>query len=420
MTIFTKKLYLPYGLIVGLYGVFLLFAFLLDTPAEIAGGLWRIITSRSILITDYIALGGIGATLVNSVIVGGFAIFLLVRSKISPNGAIIMAILMSTGFAFFGKNVFNMFPITFGVWLFAKIQKEPFMNYSLVALLSATLSPVVSELSFMNAFPFPIGILVGVGMGILIGMIFPPISAATVNVHGGFCLYNMGFSGGLIATFVVSIMKSLGVVIQTETIWNTQNNLILAIFLYIIALFFILCGVLLGDCSKMMTDMKKIIRHPGRLVTDYYMLYGSSAYVNMGLLCALGTTILLILGGNLNGPTIGGILTLTGFGCFGKHFKNVTPVIIGAVLSTYFNYWDPTSPTNTLAILFSTGLAPIAGQFGWVWGLVAGFLHVNIASFVGQLNSGLNLYNNGFAAGIVAMFLVPLIMAFRKDSEDEV
>ena len=64
-----------------------------------------------------------------------------------------------------------------------------------------------------------------------------------------------------------------------------------------------------------------------------------------------------------------------------------------------------------LAALFGTTLAPIAGRFGWAWGLVAGFVHSSVAQTVGQLHGGLVLYNNGFAAGLVASILAPLIIA---------
>jgi len=92
--------------------------------------------------------------------------------------------------------------------------------------------------------------------------------------------------------------------------------------------------------------------------------------------------------------------------------------LIGAILSTYFNTADPTSPSNTLAILFSTGLAPIAGQYGWFWGIVAGFMHVNLATNVAALNAGLNLYNNGFAGGFVAILLIPIITTFRREKDE--
>jgi hypothetical protein len=58
-------------------------------------------------------------------------------------------------------------------------------------------------------------------------------------------------------------------------------------------------------------------------------------------------------------------------------------------------------------------LAPIAGRFGWRWGVVAGLVHSSAALSVGSLHAGLNLYNNGFAAGIVAAVLVPVIVAVQ-------
>jgi hypothetical protein len=122
-----------------------------------------------------------------------------------------------------------------------------------------------------------------------------------------------------------------------------------------------------------------------------------------------------VLGADLNGPSIAGIITVMAFGSFGKHMRNVPPVVIGAIISIYINGWDPTEPGLILAILFSTGLAPIAGQFGWKWGILAGFIHVFIVTHTGYLGSGLNLYANGFAAGFVAMFLLPLITAFGKE-----
>ena len=67
-----------------------------------------------------------------------------------------------------------------------------------------------------------------------------------------------------------------------------------------------------------------------------------------------------------------------------------------------------------LATLFGTTLAPISGQFGWQWGIVAGFLHSSAALTVGFNHAGLNLYNNGFAAGIVAAVMVPVIIAVKR------
>ena len=46
-------------------------------------------------------------------------------------------------------------------------------------------------------------------------------------------------------------------------------------------------------------------------------------------------------------------------------------------------------------------------------GLIAGYLHSSVALNVGILYGGMNLYNNGFAGGIVAIFMVPVIQSIE-------
>jgi len=407
---------------------FIAIAFLLDNPADIFDGLVRIISSRSILVTDYIAIGGVGAAFLNVAIVGLSSLTMLIISRIKPSGAIIMALWLTAGFAFFGKNVFNMIPLTIGVYLYAKYKNEPFSNYTLASLLVATLSPVVSEMSFLGAVSMPIELFFGVMIGFLVGFVFPPISSHMVRAHSGYDLYSMGFAGGLIATIVATSAHSMGHEVVPATTTSYGNNFPLAIMLYSFSIAMIICGLVMGDEDSISDNIKsnfkqylKFHKHSGRLITDYFFLYKYAIYLNMGLLCAFATTVVLLLKAELAGIVIAGIFTMVGFASFGKHILNVTPIMIGALASAYLNIWPLTSPTNIAAILFSTALAPIAGQFGWVWGIVAGFLHVSVAMFVGELNGGLNLYNNGFAAGLVAMFLVPVITVserMRKNHEE--
>ena len=40
---------------------------------------------------------------------------------------------------------------------------------------------------------------------------------------------------------------------------------------------------------------------------------------------------------------------------------------------------DRNQPSPLLALLFSTTLAPVAGEFGWIVGILAGFLHSSVA-----------------------------------------
>ncbi|MEG0214682.1 MAG: DUF1576 domain-containing protein, partial [Hungatella sp.] len=46
-------------------------------------------------------------------------------------------------------------------------------------------------------------------------------------------------------------------------------------------------------------------------------------------------------------------------------------------------------------------------------GILAVFLHSSVALNVGMLHGGMNLYNNGFAGGFVAIFLVPVLQSIR-------
>jgi len=411
----------PYALMLAMNFGFLVFAFILDSPADILEGFIAIITSRAILVTDFFAVGGVGATLVNVALVGFASITMLITSKAKPSGATIMALWVTAGFAFFGKNVYNMIPLTIGVWLFSRYKKEPFSNYSLASLLVATLSPIVSELTFLGAFSIPAEMAIGVFAGFVIGFIFPAVSAHMVRMHSGYDLYSMGFAGGLIAMIYATSANSFGFPHAPISIWSYGNNLVMALLMYTVSLTLILCGIFYEGPKNAWHDYRKFFSHSGRLITDFFFLYKTRIYLNMGILCAFATTVTLLIGAELNGIAAAGIFTMVGFACFGKHIKNVPPILIGAILSAYLNVWDFTTPANVAAILFSAALAPLAGQFGWIWGIIAGFLHVSVAMHVGEISGGMNLYNNGFAAGFIAMFLLPIITLserMRKRHED--
>ena len=135
--------------------------------------------------------------------------------------------------------------------------------------------------------------------------------------------------------------------------------------------------------------------------------------LNMGINGLFATCFVLAVGGELNGPTIGGIFTIVGFSATGKHLRNIAPIMLGVFIGSLTKEWAITDPSPMLALLFSTTLAPVAGEFGIIAGLLAGYLHSSVALNVGIVYGGMNLYNNGFAGGIVAIFLVPVIQSIR-------
>ena len=139
--------------------------------------------------------------------------------------------------------------------------------------------------------------------------------------------------------------------------------------------------------------------------------------MNMALAGTLSTTYICAVGGDLSGPVVGAILTAFGFSAFGAHVRNYAPVLGGVFLSTFLTRFTPTTPGMQLASAFAVGLAPIAGRFGIVPGIIAGMLHAAIVMCTSEMYGGLNLYNNGFSAGWVAVVMVPAIESILIEYE---
>lgn len=409
-----ERLTRPYSVLLALNVLLLGAAFVVARPSTVLLGMEYILASRSVLLTDYVYVGGLGAALANAALVGVFAVGTLALNRVKPSGNAIMAMFLSTGFAFFGKNIFNMLPITLGVYLYARFQRRPFSEYVLVSLLASTLAPVVSGIAFSTYFSPAERVIYGILLGVMVGFMFPAITSATARMHDGYCLYNMGLAGGLIATFLVAAFSSMGIKMTPELHWSNRNSA-LTILLYAIFAGLIAVGTAgKGGVSRIRRDYPKLLGHTGRAPTDYYLLYGRTAYLNMGITGAFATSVMLVMGCELNGPTVGGIFAILGFSAYGEHIRNIAPPILGAVAAAYINTWDPTMPSNTVAILFAAGLGPISGEFGWGYGLLAGVVHVTTTIHLSSLNGGYNLYNNGFAACFVAFLLVPLIRSWKR------
>ena len=139
--------------------------------------------------------------------------------------------------------------------------------------------------------------------------------------------------------------------------------------------------------------------------------------VNMGINGLLAILFVKMSNGVINGPIMGGIFNVMGFSAFGKHPRNILPIMIGVYLTSLINKYEPSSTTAILTALFSTTLAPIAGEFGFIPGIFAGFVHKAVATNTSFIHGGINLYNNGLAGGIVAAVLLPLYKNFMERRE---
>jgi len=392
---------------------FVIIALFLESPIQLISNYIKINTSRSVLVTDYVALAGLGATLVNAAVSCLFCLFLLVRNRTAPNGKVVAALFLTIGFSLFGKNMFNTLPLFAGIWLYSKVCDVKFSGLLGMAMVCGTIAPIVSEIAFLGGWYNPARFVVAYSVGIFIGFIFPVVAEGVKRMHSGFCLYNGGVAGGFIATFTVGLMRSLGLEIMPENFWDAENTVFLASLTYTLAVVLIIYGAIMDRPLNAYKKFWQIIDESDENDNDYLLKYGYTCYINIGVMFIVSTSLVLLLNIPINGPILGGIFTVAGFAASGKHVRNTVPVLLGSTIAANFNYFELTASTNSLAILFSTGLAPISGKFGWKWGVVIGFLHVSVAIFVGRLNGGLNLYNNGFAGGYVALVFVPLIIFFN-------
>lgn len=386
--------------------------FLFDSPKEILYGYINILKSPSHLLTDYMAVGGIGATFLNAGFLMLLASFVLWRRKQLLTGPIIAALFTLFGFSLFGKNLFNTIPITFGVYLYGKIEGLKFNTLTMNSLFGTALGPVVSYLCFGIGLPFFKGLFISYAVGILIGIIIPALSSSFLRFHQGYSLYNIGFTCGVIGLFIQGVFKSFNLEVKNVNVVS-DGNLRIAIIMYIFFVIVFALGFYLNGFS--FKNLGNLLKNSGRAPSDFGNIYGRGvSMINMSALAILYTTYVLIMNQPLNGPILGGIFTIFGFGIFGKHIRNILPILVGTLIAYFLNIYDPHSVSATVTILFATNLAPVAGEYGFIAGMFAGFCHVSIVSSVGLLHGGLNLYNNGFSGGFVAATLVPIFESIRN------
>jgi len=381
-------------------------------------GLRRIALEPATLITDYVALAGAPSALTNAALVGLIGLGLCALAGAPLTGPALAAVLTLTGFGLFGKNLLNIWPVLLGVWLHGRIRRVPFRDHLLIALFGTALAPLVSELAFGLSLSSPGrlrgSLLLGLFGGGVAGFLLPPLARHMLSAHQGYNLYNVGFTCGFMGTLTLAVLRAFGIPLSGRFLWASGANVLFAGPLLLFLCLLILAGYLLDPIP--FPGLREIRRSRGRLVSDFVRFAGTGAsLVNMGLVGLMGLGYLFLVGGDLNGPTLGAVLTLTGFAAFGVHPRNAWPPMAGAWLASHLSVWSPDDPAAILAALFSTTLAPLAGGFGPVTGALAGGFNLCLSMGIGQIHGGLNLYNNGFAGGIVAMMMLPILESFRDE-----
>lgn len=389
-------------------------AFIFNDINGVFSGLLKIILHRDVLLTDYIEVGGMGATLLNVSLLTLINILFLWIMKVKLSGIHIAAIYTIAGFAFLGKNIVNVWPIYAGGYFYAKYKKQSFKNFIVISMFGTALAPMVTEVVYAFSSSINLGLTMTLVIGTVVGFILPPIAKHVVKAHEGYNLYNVGFTCGLVGTGVYAMMKSYGYAGGAISVLSTDKDLFLKLFLLFFFLVLIIIGYFLNDKS-ILKGYSNILQLSGN-TSDFTIAAGTGiTLVNMGVMGILGLIYIIISKGIMNGIMAGGLLTIVGFAASGKHPKNCIPIMAGVYLASIVNVWDTSSTPVIIGALFGTTLAPIAGEFGVISGLVAGFIHLSVVMSSGAFHGGMNLYNNGFAGGLVATLLLPVIRAIKRE-----
>jgi len=393
----------------------ILAGFLSDGIRETIQGVVELQIHPARLISDFIDIAGIGAAFVNAALVGLTGLLLVRFSGIGLSGPTFAAILTMTGFGLFGKTPLNILPIIAGVYLSARLVGKRMKDYLIIALFGTALGPLVSALAWEFSLPLLPAFLAGITGGIITGFFLPSIAVSMLHLHQGYNLYNMGLSCGFFGLFAAAVIRGFGQFKAMPSHWFVESSLLLELFVPVFSVLLISAGLITGG-KQAIKDLKEIQSIPGRLPSDFVdMASLSGTLINIGLVGLFGSAYIFIIGASFNGPVIGGLFTIMGFAAFGTHLKNSWPVVAGVITASLLTGNPLNSPGPILAVLFSTTLAPISGEFGRIIGFTAGFIHLLMVMQTGSWHGGMNLYNNGFAGGLTAALIISVIQWYKSN-----
>ncbi len=442
--------------LIRIYPLFVSLFFLLSVPVAVIYtqewdfwlNLWRIMTSPCELVTDYFALGGLGSTLFNAAVCGLFANLIIYVCKAESNATILAGYMLIVAHCFYGLNFINMWPPFFGVLLYCLVMKRPVYQNIHIAFFSTALAPFVSEVLFrysVGAFDAsspeisPISIILALILGLAVGFVVPSLLPGTARMHRGYSLYKAGLAIGILGIFINAFMHDTLGIENPEKIkidnpeyfampyaYRTFMN----IFFILLFALTLLLGFLLD--KKGIRNYRSLIKCTGYgndftnkfgmpLCMVNIALYGFAILVYLNLVFVLPEIFpALPHGVGFTGPTVGVIFAALTFASDGQHPRNVFPIAIGyatlfAVVIIICSVcgtdipWTLSTQAYINALAFATGLCPIAGKYGFGYGILAGFLSAIICTVTADMHGGFVLYNGGFTAGLTALVLIPIL-----------
>ena len=376
---------------------------------------------------------------------------IIVISKAHANSTTFAAFILVIAHCFYGLNIINMWPPFIGVIVYCKVTKHSRREKLHIAMVSTALAPFISDFLFFHPLgetlrigPFSvIGIVLSIVFGILSGFLVPALLPGTTAMHRGFNMYKAGLAIGILGIFVYCFLyKSFGITPHDtgfdssadyeafgHTYYIFMNVFFASIFLLAIILGFLRNG-------RSFQNYRKLTSCAGYGL-DFADKFGIPlCLINFGVygFCILGYLNIIFLlpdifpflpaGVGFTGPTAGVLFAALTFSADGQHPKNVAPIALG--YSILFALvcgiclavgipvpWTLSTQAYINGLAFATGLCPIAGCYGFRYGVIAGLVSAIICTSTAAMHGGFVLYNGGFNAGLTALILIPILDFYK-------
>ena len=412
---------------------FLIGAVIMPDRGQMISGFWAILTGTCKVTTNYFALGGYAATFLNMGLVGLICTALCFLPEAKPTNVTTLAVILTIGFGSWGINPLNIIPTVGGVLLYCLVKKEKPGAQINAMMFSTGIAPLISDLLFRYPHAEAIGInwlgaVLAVFVGVIIGFFLPAGLTHSPVVHKGYDHYSAALPIGMTAFFLRAVLyKVLG-----GTLPAAPSAEGLAVASWPIVNVF--CIVVFGACVVVallmgckFRDYWQLMKDPGQGVS-FSSKYGNAPFLmNVGV---FGLFIMLyynLIGASFNGVTFGIIFCMLCTCNSGSHPKNVWPIMVGYVVASLVCGWlfvgekfalGINAQAIVIGLCFANGLSPIAGKYGWHYGILAGALHYLLVTAVPDMHGGYCLYNGGFTAALICLMLVPQLERFCKTKEE--
>ena len=418
---------------------FLIAAFFLPDLNTAFDGLWKIWMGTCKISTNYFALGGFSATFLNMGIVGLICTALFFLPGAKANNVSTLGVLLTIGFASWGMNPVNMIPTLLGVCLYALVKKEKLGAMANAMLYSTGIAPLISELLFRypgtEYLGFnPLGLGLGLFVGLIIGFFLPAGMAHAPNIHKGYDHYSAAVPIGFTAFFLRAVLYNVmlgktpaALSLSTLAAPDVVSLPITNIFAISVFVLCIVCALLMGCTFK---DYKELLKDSGHGVC-FSSKYGKAPFLmNVGIF-GLMIVAYFNLAGAIDGRNVWTGMTFGIVFCMlatcnsGSHPGNVWPIMMGYVFGTAgFGALSGLLGGNftlginaqaiAIGLCFANGLSPVSSKYGWFWGMVAAIMHYLLVTSVPNMHGGFCLYNGGFTAAVICVLLIPVLEKFCK------